>query len=138
MIPPVYSRSEYAFYAFSTVDCLNVFDLAFLNNPSSRRHLAAHSDHGGWANNGYPIVTVQENGSFVVSKPPKTGGLVTRGTVAEQVCERSGRRRGGGGGGVKMNYVSFNSLFAVCICRARLFVRLYFSYLPSWLSCRPE
>ena len=38
----------------------------------------------GFENMGFPIVEVQSNGDFIVSKPPKTGGLVSFGTVAEQ------------------------------------------------------
>ena len=33
---------------------------------------------------GFPIVEVFPNGDFIVSKPSKTGGLVSFGTVAEQ------------------------------------------------------
>ncbi|KAJ3414010.1 hypothetical protein HDV05_007217 [Chytridiales sp. JEL 0842] len=47
--------------------------------------LSAFSDHGGWANMGYPIVEFNPDGTFYVTKPPKTGGLVTVGTVTEQM-----------------------------------------------------
>ena len=39
----------------------------------------------GWANIGAPIAEVSPDGSFVLTKPAGSGGLVTCGTVAEQM-----------------------------------------------------
>ncbi|KAL7322761.1 hypothetical protein PS15p_211718 [Mucor circinelloides] len=52
--------------------------------------LAANSDFGGFAYMGYPIVEFDGNsGEFVVTKPERTGGLVSVATVSEQILYES-------------------------------------------------
>lgn len=45
---------------------------------------------GDWANIGYPIAEIDESGAFTVSKPEGTGGLISVGTLAEQMLYEIG------------------------------------------------
>lgn len=43
-----------------------------------------------WANMGYPVIEAHASGSFIVTKPPRTGGLVSVPSISEQVLYEVG------------------------------------------------
>lgn len=47
----------------------------------------------GWADMGFPVVEVAEDGAFTLDKPPGTGGLLAPGPVAEQILYEIGDPR---------------------------------------------
>lgn len=53
------------------------------------RKLATQSSHGGLANMGYHIVQFKASGEFIVTKPEKSGGLVSTAIVTEQILYES-------------------------------------------------
>lgn len=45
----------------------------------------AFSSYGGWSNMGYPIIEFNQDGAFIITKPKRTGGVVNKLSVTEQM-----------------------------------------------------
>ena len=56
-----------------------------MRRPGDRRALERWDEIPDLAGIGYPIAEIADDGSFVITKPEGTGGLVSVGTVTEQL-----------------------------------------------------
>ena len=65
-------------------------------------------DIDDYINIGYPIATVEGNGNFTISKPKKTGGIINRFTVGEQVLYEMGNPENYISPDVCVDFTSFN------------------------------